>query len=247
MTIKTASANAVGEQQSALSEYEQARARNIERNNARLRSLGLISIAEERKSNDTAWGRHIKLISNDDDDDEESSSEEEYIEGETSSKKKKKKRSRCSALPPREGSRKSRRLMHLPSENDPGDIDDETLLRETVSDRKERIQKEREALVVECREARQRAAIEVAKAGVEIAGEKNPTATYEHCLMRVRSMTEKGLMNRVRAIERAAGKHCVVKMAIFKSCLQDENMWDLAKLASESLERLKGLLPPPSN
>lgn len=49
----------------------------------------------------------------------------------------------------------------------------------------------------------------------------------------------------VRAIERASGRHCVVKMAIFKSCLQDENLWELAKLASESLERLKGLLPPP--
>lgn len=50
---------------------------------------------------------------------------------------------------------------------------------------------------------------------------------------------------KVRAIERAAGKHCVVKMAIFKSCLQDENMWELAELASEALERLKALLPPP--
>ena len=84
--------------------------------------------------------------------------------------------------------------------------------------------------------------------------------------------------SKVRAIERAAGKHCVVKMgkcavrylsiqcrtaclcnvanscdlksfyfslAIFKSCLQDENMWELAQLASEALERLKALLPPP--
>ena len=53
------------------------------------------------------------------------------------------------------------------------------------------------------------------------------------------------ISSKVRAIERAAGKHCVVKMAIFKSCLQDENMWELAQLASKSLERLKALLPPP--
>eukprot|EP00592_Proboscia_alata_P007339 CAMPEP_0194355602 /NCGR_PEP_ID=MMETSP0174-20130528/3492_1 /TAXON_ID=216777 /ORGANISM="Proboscia alata, Strain PI-D3" /LENGTH=130 /DNA_ID=CAMNT_0039124939 /DNA_START=554 /DNA_END=946 /DNA_ORIENTATION=- len=52
-------------------------------------------------------------------------------------------------------------------------------------------------------------------------------------------MTNKGLANRIKAIERCAGKHCVVKMAIFKSCLQDENEWDLANLACESLERLK--------
>ena len=63
--------------------------------------------------------------------------------------------------------------------------------------------------------------------------------------MRVRTMTDKGLQNRVRAIERATGKHCVVKMAIFKSCLQDEDKWDLVELASQALERLKALQAPP--
>ena len=55
-------------------------------------------------------------------------------------------------------------------------------------------------------------------------------------------MTEKGLMNRVKVIERAAGKHSVViKMAIFISCLQeDEGMWELAEVKSDALERLKG-------
>ena len=45
-------------------------------------------------------------------------------------------------------------------------------------------------------------------------------------------------------IERAAGKHCVVKMAIFKCCLQDEGMWDLAEQASDALERLKAVKEP---
>lgn len=117
---------------------------------------------------------------------------------------------------------------------------------ESATERKERIRAEREEMVIECREARQRAAIEAAKAGFKAAGKENPTATYEHCLMRVKTMTEKGLANRIRAIERAAGKHCVVKMAIFKSCLQDENMWDLAGEAADALERLKGMLPPPT-
>ena len=179
---------------STLSEYEQARARNIEKNNARLRSLGLISIAEEKKSNDTAWGRNqcTKEDSSDDDDDDDSSSDEEYSEGIQSSTKKRRKKK--SSLPPREGSRKSRRLMHLPSSEDDnvGGIPSES-----AQERKDRIQKEREELVAECREARQRAAIEVAKAGVDVAGQKNPTATYEHCLMRVRTMNEKGLANRV--------------------------------------------------
>ena len=57
-------------------------------------------------------------------------------------------------------------------------------------------------------------------------------------------MTEKGLKIRVKAIERAAGKHSVIKMAIFKSCLQDHGLWELADLASVALERLKALKAP---
>jgi len=186
----------------ALNEYQQLRARNIERNNARLRSLGLISLAEEKSSNDEAWGRGKLSSQNDDIDDEEDSSsdsDEEYCEGKKSSKKKRKKKRSQSALPPREGSRKSRRLLHLPSECAPEGFtgDDLEIYNGTAEERKERIQKERVAMVEECREARQRAAVEVAKAGIKMAGKENPTATYEHCLMRVRSMTEKGLANRV--------------------------------------------------
>jgi len=200
-------------QSNVLSVYEKARAINIEKNNARLRALGLISANEERKSNASAWG----------------------LEEKSSNIKRK-----PSSRPPSEGCRKSRRLLKLSSE-----ISENVVTGGNEEERQEGIEKEREAIVKECREARQRAAMEVAKLGVESAARENPTATYEHCLMRIRSMTKKGLINRVRSIERAAGKHCVIKMAIFKSCLQDENMWELAKLASEALERLKGLQSPP--
>jgi len=200
-------------QSNVLSVYEKARAINIEKNNARLRALGLISANEERKSNASAWG----------------------LEEKSSNIKRK-----PSSRPPNEGCRKSRRLLKLSSE-----ISENVVTGGNEEERQEGIEKEREAIVKECREARQRAAMEVAKLGVESAARENPTATYEHCLMRIRSMTKKGLINRVRSIERAAGKHCVIKMAIFKSCLQDENMWELAKLASEALERLKGLQSPP--
>ena len=130
-------------------------------------------------------------------------------------------------------------------------------------------------VAVETREARLRAAKEVAKAGADKAAMENSTASYAHCLMRVKSMSEKALGTRVKRIENAAGKvsvykvagkadnflwvsfsqlyifaytastlylsqHCIVKMAIFKCCLQDEGMWDLAEEASAALERLKG-------
>jgi RNA-binding protein YhbY len=86
--------------------------------------------------------------------------------------------------------------------------------------------------------------VEVSEQGAAQAARENPTASYEHCLMRVRTMTEKGLSNRAKSIERAAGKHSVIKMAIFKSCLQDQGLWDLAEIASKALERLKALKAP---
>lgn len=205
-----------------LNDYEASRAQNIEKNNAQLRALGLISAQEEDRSNAKAWGREIAVVA-------------------TETKKRKKE------YTPQEPSRKSRRLQGATPELRALDteLDDDSGLVVAPNKYAFETDEEREARVQECREARQRAALEVAKAGASSAGKENPTATYDHCLMRVKTMTEKKLANRVKAIERATGKHCVVKMAIFKSCLQDEGMWDLAKLASAALERLKALLPPP--
>jgi hypothetical protein len=201
------------ERTSSLSDYERIRAKNIERNNARLRALGLISSNEEEQSNAFAWKKKSAPI-------------------QKSGVGKKRKRDDQSV-----SSRKSLRLQgkqpngtELPEE-------------EPVKDNDE-IQKERQGRILECRKVRLRRALEVSEAGAERAAKENPTASYEHCLMRVRTMTEKGLINRVKAIERAAGKHSVIKMAIFKSCLQDEGLWNLAELASRALERLKALKPP---
>ena len=253
----TAADEAEGDAPRELSEYEKIRAQNIERNNAKLRELGLISKAEEKASNDMAWGRHTARHhqqSSDDDDGDDSSGESEYEyddddddeeedwtdprrpHGAAIQPKKKRgnKKKRKADGPPAEGSRKSRRLQGMAA--------DGSMLPPKPT--REEIEKEREERVKECREVRLRAARAVAEAGAEKAAKENPTATYEHCLMRVKTMSDKGLQNRVKAIERAAGKHCVVKMAIFKSCLQDEGMWDLAELASEALERLKGLKAP---
>ena len=71
-------------------------------------------------------------------------------------------------------------------------------------ERQERVQKQREEIVKECREMRLCAAKAVADAGAEKAAKENPTATYEHCLMRVRTMTEKGLVNRVSVFVRSS-------------------------------------------
>lgn len=218
-----------------LSEYEKRRIENIKRNNARLRSLGLISEFEEKRSNAIARGICMEP------DPSEESDGDSLDDGEwTEEKAAKKRKSKFIPAIQREGFRKSKRLK---GEN--ADISAD--LESFFPNDPELVKKERDDRVRECREVRLRAANALAACGGEEAAKKNPTATYEHCLMRVRSMNEKGLSNRVKAIERAAGKHCIIKMAVFKSCLQDENLWDLATQASEALERLKALQPIPED
>lgn len=88
-----------------------------------------------------------------------------------------------------EGYRKSLRLQGVGADLQPIHIEAEV-----------NIVEEREKRVKECREVRLKAAQAVAAAGGEKAAKENPTATYEHCLMRVRSMTDKQLGNRVSVI-----------------------------------------------
>lgn len=216
-----------------LSDYQKKRLDNIKRNNARLCSLGLISALEENKSNALAAGLELKKLS-------ESENEDSSVDGEWDDKTRKRKRTLKfnDKKNPKEGIRKSLRQQGI-------GIDLEPLQKSKGPNDNDSVLKEREERVIECRETRLKAAKAVAECGAKLAAKENPTATYEHCLMRVRSMTEKGLRNRVKAIERAAGKHCVVKMAIFKSCLQDEDMWALAEEARDALERLKALKPIP--
>lgn len=193
---------------------------------------------EEKRSNAQAEGIVLQE-SNSSSDESDSESDGEWEDSEKNKKGKKSKKRKRNDKIPREGSRKSKRIQGI-------GVDDQPLPAELKS--KDDLLRERVERVRECREVRLRAAAALAQnEGAEKAAKENPTATYEHCLMRIRSMTEKGLLNRVKAIERAAGKHCVVKMAIFKSCLQDEDMWDLAEKASEALERLKALKPMPED
>jgi hypothetical protein len=212
-----------------VSDYEALRATNIARNNARLRALGLISAAEEKASNDLA-----SLVN-----------QSKTTKG-TKRKKMQTEKNQNGNTHAKEQSRKSLRLLGIaPDNNELDDDDNKTILPNAPGENTTRsLSEERAARVQECREIRLRRALEVSDEGAEKAAMENPTASYEHCLMRIQSMTEAGLANRVKSIERAAGRHCVVKMAIFKSCLQDEGLWDLAEKASAALERLKALKPP---
>ena len=217
-----------------LSEYERTRAVNIERNNARLVALGLITAAEEQRSNDLAWKRRRTTTT------KESSCKQK---GQDKEAKKKRKRKEV----PTEPARKSLRVQgKTPEGLERLDNDDNTNDTTTTTTVQESIRQRQSQVVQECRQARALAALRYAQDSdaAQRAGRENPTATYQHCLTRVRTMTDRALMNRIRAIERAVGKHAVVKMAIFKSCLQDHGLWDLADAAAAALERLKALTPP---
>ena len=216
----------------ALSQYEIQRARNVERHNERLRQLGLISAVEAERSNAAAWKK--PYVS--------STAADSVIKPEPAKESRKRKSAAkkrgAGDEPQSTRGRKSLRLQGLQPDGAKEVVDEnDAVHKETLRERR----------AVLSREARQQAALKTSELGFDKAAQENRTATYEHCLMRVRTMSEKALANRIRTIERRAGKHSVVKMAIFKCCLHDEGMEDLSKSASEALERLKALEPPPED
>ena len=71
------------------------------------------------------------------------------------------------------------------------------------------------------------------------------TASYEHTLMRVMTMSDAGLANRIKAIERACGQHAVVKLKLFATILALEGYVDLAEDASAAHQRLVAKLGEP--
>lgn len=208
------------------SEYEITRAQNIERNNARLRALGLITEDEERQSNAAGWGKNL----------EPPVHAIDLQTGPSTNHKQSNKRTSSTSSAPESANRKSRRLLGLQAEHQVSTATPTELQELPVVPLERRHQ------------ARQEAALRYYQSSddaTQKAAAENPTATYEHCLMRIQSMTHAGLAKRIKVMERAVGKHSVVKMAIFAKCLHDEGLSELACAAKEALERLKGLQPPP--
>ena len=65
-----------------------------------------------------------------------------------------------------------------------------------------------------------------------------PRATYAHTVHRVLSMSQKALLNRTRAIERAQGVYAVLKMRMFAEVLILEGYDEIALEAEAALQRL---------
>ena len=66
-----------------------------------------------------------------------------------------------------------------------------------------------------------------------------PNASYAHTVDRVLSMSEKALEARIKKIERANGKYALLKQRMFAEVLIIEGYTELAKLAQESVMRLR--------
>jgi len=68
------------------------------------------------------------------------------------------------------------------------------------------------------------------------------TASYAHTLMRVRTLSEQALSNRIKAIERSKGKYAVVKMRLFAQVLALDGFDCLTRDATDALVRLISVL-----
>ena len=85
---------------------------------------------------------------------------------------------------------------------------------------------------------RDAAAYALSNAGCQAKVSVVGTASYQHTLMRARTMSHPALANRIKAIERAKGKHAVVKMRLFARVLFLEGNEGLADDAAAALARL---------
>jgi hypothetical protein len=82
-------------------------------------------------------------------------------------------------------------------------------------------------------------------AGAQRKGSIVGSASYEHTLHRVLTMSEPQLARRIVAIERACGQHAVVKMKLFASVLALEGHAGLAEDAAAAYARLVAQLGLP--
>ena len=142
--------------------------------------------------------------------------------------------------------RRSRRLLNTPTVNAEGDQTTEGLPDEDDDEqyssvdgyKKKHLSKYLSEYEVDERHEKDARAYALRNAGNQARVSVVGTASYQHTLMRVRTMSDSGLANRIKAIERAKGKHAVVKMRLFARVLFLEGNESLADDATAALRRL---------
>ena len=134
--------------------------------------------------------------------------------------------------------RRSRRLLNTPSEHAEGDQTTQLPDEDDDGDGSKKRSKYLSDYEVDERHEKDARAYALRNAGNQARVSVVGTASYQHTLMRVRTMSDSGLANRIKAIERAKGKHAVVKMRLFARVLFLEGNESLADDATAALRRL---------
>ncbi|EEH53877.1 uncharacterized protein MICPUCDRAFT_69985 [Micromonas pusilla CCMP1545] len=212
------------ENEAGLSEYELERIARIRRNREIMKQLGLadhdiVSAARQRCGHDVDGGGDAKRAS--------------------TTGRPKKKRVAAGENGVVEGARRSKRIAceaaSHPEGVDGDDADERARGRRAAHD----------AYALDGDHEAEEEAFRLRWAGRQARVSIVGTASYQHTLMRVRTMDEGGLRRRVKAIERAKGKHAVVKMRLFARVLFLEGHDALSEDAAASLSRLIAELGDP--
>jgi hypothetical protein len=145
------------------------------------------------------------------------------------------KRARAEPKTPSYPVRKSKRLQHLAPDDSVLALEDNA--DEEEVEESENLESATVRITMERKIARLKALHEE-----NATGYKNPTATYEHTWMRVKSMSDPALERRIAVIEKACGQHCIVKMRMFAEVLIVAGKNDLAEQAKAALERIQALI-----
>jgi hypothetical protein len=215
-----------------MSAYELARLQRIRENKAVMASLGLAQ-AKKHLADAANVNRRTTLSSS-------SSSNSSTTSSSTSRGSRKRKADKAPVGPTRRSSRlKGGPSQHVALTGKQGDEEVEYFSDEDADDGRTA---EEIAALEEQRQAQR------TKLYKELLGRHNhnglklpPSATYEHTVMRVETMSEKKLQTRIKVIERAQGQYAILKMRMFAEVLVLEGHEVLAKEAEQALARLLAL------
>ena len=220
----TTTTNNIHSSSNFLTEYEKERNARVMRNELLMRRLGL---------SDFDSYMHINASSKNKREEEDDSSDEKK-------KKEKKRRKRETDVEKVVGVRRS--SSRLKRGGGKGETDEQQQEEDKdIKEDKEEEDKERD----EEQERKHRIAEQEFSYRNKMKQKKQTivgTASYQHTLMRVRTMTEPKLRNRMHAISRAKGQHCVTKMRLFARILFLEGYEELAEECAEELSELIGIL-----
>lgn len=222
----TTTTNAIHSKSNFLTEYEKERNARVMRNELLMRRLGLSDFDSYMHNSSSKKGNKREEEDEDDSSDEKKKKEKKRRKRETDVEKVVFVRRSSSRLK-RGGGETDEQQQQDKEDKDIKEDKEEFKERDEEQERKHRIAEQEFSYRNKMKQKKQ-----------TIVG----TASYQHTLMRVRTMTEPKLRNRMNAISRAKGQHCVTKMRLFARILFLEGYEELAEECAEELSELIGIL-----